>query len=164
MENESKLLQTRLVQLEMLLTQATKIRNNLLEKLPEEEKKALIENSEEITKLSEEYSKICTVLNAAETKSEKAAISRDYANVKALLEDVTPAELSLKVNERGSCWTSCETCVTACVKCVTDVGLSPGNLCGLTSLISSPCRPKIDIGEQDFYVDIDKMYVKWKDE
>ncbi len=164
MNKESKLLQTRLVQIEVLLNQATQIRTKLLENLPKEEKNALIENSEEISKLSEEYSKICTVLNSKEAKNVKDSISRNYSNVKELLEDTTPAELSIELLAKGSCWTSCETCITSCIKCVTDIGLSPGNSCGLTSLISSPCRPKIDIGEQDFYVEIDEMFVKWKDE
>jgi hypothetical protein len=117
---------------------------------PEAEKNALIENFEEISKLSNEYSKICATLNADDIKSEKASLRRDYANVKELLEDVSPAESALDVKTKGSCWTSCETCITSCIKCVTDIGLSPGNACGISSLISSPCRPKVDIGEQGF--------------
>lgn len=44
------------------------------------------------------------------------------------------------------CITNCTECVTSCTECVA----SPGGGCGLTSLVSSPCVPKPDIGEQDF--------------
>lgn len=53
--------------------------------------------------------------------------------------------------ETKGCWTNCTKCVTSCTKCVTSCGLSgqsSGGSCGATTLVSSPCRPKPDIGEQ----------------
>jgi hypothetical protein len=60
-----------------------------------------------------------------------------------------------------NCLTGCETCVTsACVECVIN---GSGNACGLTSLVSAPCRPKADVGEQMFKEDFSKMEVQWND-
>lgn len=162
MKKDSRMLQTRLVQLEMLLSQATKIQNELFEKLPDEDKTALIENFENISKLNQEYAKICTVVNADNLKNTRTEISKEFRNVKELLKDVSPSELTVKLADKGSCWTSCETCVTSCIKCVTDIGLSPGNTCGISSMVASWCKPKIDIGDQDFHEDVEEMFVKWK--
>ncbi len=61
-----------------------------------------------------------------------------------------------------NCLTGCETCVTsACVECVIN---GSGNLCGLSSLVSSPCRPKADIGEQEMFTEeFSKMEVQWNE-
>lgn len=164
MEQDAKMLQTRLLQLEVLLSQASKLQNNLIDKLPDEEKKALIENSEEISKLSNEYAKVYSLVNVEGTRSEKATISREYGSVKDLLEDVGPAEVVTKLKEAGDCWTSCEVCITSCTQCITSIGLDGGGDLCVTSLIFSPCRPKVAIGEQDFQNEIEEMYVKWTKE
>jgi hypothetical protein len=52
-----------------------------------------------------------------------------------------------------SCWTNCVECITSCTECVTSCTeciASPGGSCAITSLVSSPCVPKPDIGEQDW--------------
>ncbi len=165
MEQDAKMLQTRLLQLEVLLSQATKIQSDLIEKLPDEEKKAFIESSEEISKLSNEYAKVYSLVNVEGTRSEKATISREYGSVKELLADIGPAEIVTKLKEDGDCWTSCETCITSCLQCVTTIGLNPENYCSFTTLIFSPCRPKTaiaDLGRAQS--EIDEMYVKWTKE
>lgn len=69
------------------------------------------------------------------------------------------SQTDLKVT---NCLTGCESCVTsACVECVIN---GSGNHCGLSSLVSSPCRPKADIGEQEmFSEEFSKMEIQWND-
>ncbi len=165
MEQDAKMLQTRLLQLEVLLSQATKIQSDLIDKLPDEEKKVFIESSEEISKLSNEYAKVYSLVNVEGTRSEKTAISREYRSIKELLADIGPAQVITKLKEESDCWTSCETCITFCIQCVTSIGLDPSNHCNLSTVMFSHCKPITTIGDvMGSFNEIDEMYVKWTKE
>ncbi len=142
--------------------------------------KALViqEGAERHAKLLDEYRALEAILQQrGETKSWDA-VRESFSDIKALMSDSKLSEYAAEVIQaERSCWTSCVQCVTnACVQCVTDctqcvtsacvqcVINGSGNLCGISSLVSSPCRPKPDIGEQLTTRDFEKLEVAWRDD
>ncbi|GAB4255542.1 MAG: hypothetical protein Kow0092_00680 [Deferrisomatales bacterium] len=158
-----------------ILAQMTRLQRELTD-LQRQTADAVQEGAERHAALLDEYRSIEALLLARGQKPSFAAVKKEFADIKALLTASQLKDCAAEViAQEKSCWT-CVQCVTDCVQCVTDcvqcvtsacvqcVVNGSGNLCSLSSLVYSPCRPKPDIGEQIGTAHYDRLEIVWRED
>lgn len=159
-------LSARLIQLQIGIDQV----HETIKKAPKEnpETQALEEMFNHYIHLTNEFRNIEKVMISEKAQPDFDYIKTRYANVKALLNDTTLEKSVQNLLASKDCITRCTDCITSCTECVTNACVQcvingSGNLCGLSSLTFSPCRPKVDIGDQMMRDEsIEQLEIMWK--